>query len=120
MTKLRYFPLSAVTSLRSSKFIPVDSYIMSIHLFLGHPCFLIRSPHASIISFSSPFDLMTLPENFNIALNIDCSSVSSSTIPAVLRTQSLVLFSFHDILIIFLHNHDSQALIFLHFLSQCP
>src|SRR5688572_18393548 len=31
---------------------------------------------------------------------------------AVLRTQSLVLFSVHDILSIFLHIHISQALIF--------
>jgi len=112
MTRLRHFTLSAVTSLRSAKFIPVDSCIVSIHLFLGRPCFLIPSPHASINSFSSPFDLMTWPKNLILAFIIDCSSVSSFTIPAVLHTQSLVLFSIHDILNIFLHNHDSQALIF--------
>ena len=77
MIKLLHFVLSTVASLSSAKFIPVVSCITSIHLFLGCPCFLLPSPHANIISFSNPSDLMTCPKNLNFALSTVCCSVSS-------------------------------------------
>src|SRR5688572_16294305 len=112
MIKLLHFLLSSVASLSSAKFIPVVSCISSIHFFLGRPCFLLPSPYANIISFSNPFDRMTCPKNLNFVLNTVCCSVSSFSIPIPMRTQSLVLFSIHDILCIFLHIHISHALIF--------
>src|SRR5678815_5091416 len=121
MIKSLHFLLSAVASLSSAKFIPVVSCISSIHFFLGRPCFLLPSPYANIISFSNPSDRMTCPKNLNFALSTVCCSVSSFSIPISMRTQSLVLFSIHDILCIFLHIHISHALIFFfHFLGHCP
>src|SRR5678816_4166172 len=112
MIKPLHFLLSAVASLSSAKFIPVVSCISSIHFFLGRPCFLLPSPYANIISFSNPSDRMTCPKNLNFALSTVCCSVSSFSIPIPMCTQSLVLFSIHDILCIFLHIHISHALIF--------
>src|ERR1700733_14447804 len=104
--------LSIVASLNSTKFIPVLSCISSIHFFLGRPLFLLPSPHAIIISFSNPFDLMICPKNPSFFLNAICSSVSSVSTPIFRRTSSFVFFSIHDILCIFLHIHISHALIF--------
>src|SRR5688572_7472193 len=55
---------------------------------------------------------MTCPKNLKFALSTVCCSVSSFSITISMRTQSLVLFSIHDILCIFLHIHISHALIF--------
>src|ERR1043165_1657719 len=107
-----HFLLSVVASLSSAKFIPVVSSISSIHFFLGLPCFLLPSPYANIISFSKPSDRMTCPKNLNFALSTVCCSVSSFSIPMSMCTESLVLFSIHDILCIFLHMYISHALIF--------
>src|SRR6218665_3348248 len=63
-------------------------------------------------SFSSPSDRITCPKNPSILLTAVCCSVSSSSIPISMRTLSLVFFSVHDILCIFLHIHISHALIF--------
>src|SRR6218665_3611794 len=98
--------LSAVTSLSSASFIPVTSCISSIHFLL------LPSPNASIILFSSPSDRITCPKNPSFLLSAVCCSVSSSSIPISMRTLSLVFFSVHDILCIFLHIHISHALIF--------
>src|SRR6218665_1599269 len=103
--------LSAVTSLSSASFIPVTSCISSIHFLLGRPL-LLPSPYASIILFSSPSDRITCPKNPSFLLSAVCCSVSSSSIPISMRTLSLVFFSVHDILCIFLHIHISNALIF--------
>src|SRR6218665_289338 len=103
--------LSAVTSLSSASFIPVTSCILSIHFLLGHPLLLLPSPCASIILFSSPSDRITCPKNPSFLLGAACCNVSSS-IPISMRTLSLVFFSIHDILCIFLHIHISHALIF--------
>src|SRR6218665_2265022 len=97
--------LSAVTSLSSTSFIPVTSYISSIHFLLGCPLLLLPSPYASIILFSSPSDRITCPKNPSFLLSTVCCSVPSSSIPISLRTLSLVFFSVHDILCIFLHIH---------------
>src|SRR6218665_2059403 len=104
--------LSAVTSLSSASFIPVTSCISSIHFLLGRPLLLLPSPCASIILFSSPSDRITCPKNPGFLLSAVCCSVSSSSIPISMRTLSLVFFSVHDILCIFLHIHISRALIF--------
>src|SRR6218665_2149544 len=104
--------LSAVTSLSSASFIPVTSYISSIHFLVGRPLLLRPSPNASIILFSSTSDLITCPKNPSFLLSAVCCSVSYSSIPISMRTLSLVFFSIHDILCIFLHIHISHALIF--------
>src|SRR6218665_2200104 len=92
----------------------VTSYrpISTIHFLLGRPLLLHPSPYASIILFSSPSDRITCPKNPSFLLSAVCCSVSSSSIPITMRTFSLVFFSVHDILCIFLHNHISYALIF--------
>src|SRR6218665_19735 len=69
-------------------------------------------PLASIILFSSLSDRITCPNNPSFLLSAVCYSVSSSSIPISMRTLSLVFFSVHDILCIFLHIHISHALIF--------
>src|SRR6218665_2390950 len=102
--------LSAVTCLSSASFIPVTSCISSIHFLLGRPL-LLPSPYASIILFSSPSDRITCPKNPSFLLSAVCCSVSSSSIPISMHTLSLVFFSVHDILCIFLHIHISHALI---------
>src|SRR6218665_7350 len=102
--------LSAVTSLSSASFIPVTSCISSIHFLLGRPL-LLPSPNASIILFSSSSDRITCPKNPSFLLSAVCCSVSSSSIPISMRTLSLVFFSVHNILFIFLHIHISHALI---------
>src|SRR6218665_1145263 len=102
--------LSAVTSLSSASFIPVTLCISSIHFLHGRPL-LLPSPYASIILFSSPSDHITCPKNPSFLLSAVCCSVSSSSIPISMRTLSLVFFSVHDILCIFLHIHISHALI---------
>src|SRR6218665_3235447 len=104
--------LSDVTSLSSASFIPVTSCISSIHFLLGRPLLLLPSPYASIISFSSPSDRITCRKNPSFLLSAVCCSVLSSSIPISMRTLSLVFFSVHDILCIFLHIHISHALIF--------
>src|SRR6218665_3184891 len=104
--------LSAVTSHSSASFIPVTSCISSIHFLLGCPLLLLPSPYASIILFSSPSDRITCPKNPSFLLSAVCCSVSSSSIPISMRTLSLVFFSVHDILCIFLHIRISHALIF--------
>src|SRR6218665_1141320 len=81
--------------------------------------FYLRMP-ANIILFSSPSDRITCPKNPSFLLSAVCCSVSSSSIPISMRTLSLVFFSVHDILCIFLHIHISHALIFFHFLCHCP
>src|SRR6218665_1641448 len=63
-------------------------------------------------SFFSPSDRITCPKNPSFLLSAVCCSVSSSSIPISMRTLSLVFFSVHDILCIFLHIHISHALIF--------
>src|SRR6218665_1022190 len=60
----------------------------------------------------SPSDCITCPKNPSFLLSAVCCSVSSSSIPISMRTLSLVFFSVHDILCIFLHIHISHALIF--------
>src|SRR6218665_3486545 len=70
------------------------------------------SPHASIIPFSNPSDRITCPKNPSFLLIAVCCSVSSSSIPVSNRTLSLVFFSSHDILCIFLYIQISHALIF--------
>src|SRR6218665_446656 len=110
--------LSAVTFLSSASFIPVTSCISSIHFLLGHPLLLFPSPYASIILFSSPSDRITCPKNRSFLLSAVCCSVSSSSIPITMRTLSLVFFSVHNILCIFLHIHISHALIFFSVLFQ--
>src|SRR6218665_715744 len=107
--------LSAVTSLSSASFIPVTSCISSIHFLLGHPLLLLPSPYASIIPFSYPSDCITCPKNLGFLLRAVCYSVSSSCIPISMHTLSLVFFSIHDILCIFLPIHISHALIFFPF-----
>src|SRR6218665_1016369 len=102
-------------SLSSTSFIPVTSCISSVHLLLGRPLLLIRSPHASILPFSNPSDRITCPKNPSFLLIAVYCSVSSSSIPISNRTLSLVFFSVHDILCIFLHIHISHALIFFPF-----
>ena len=104
--------LSIVTSLSSASFIPVTSCISSIHFLLGHPLLLLPSPCASISLFSSPSDRIRCPKNRSFLLSAVCCSVSSSYIPISMRTLSLVFFSVHGILCIFLHIHISHALIF--------
>src|ERR1700733_12578089 len=104
--------LSSVASLSSTKFIPVLSCISFIYFILGRPLFLLPSPHANIISFSNPFDLMICPKNPSFLLNAICCSVSSFSTPIFRRTSSFVFFSIHDVLCIFLHIHISYALIF--------
>src|SRR6218665_803844 len=99
----------------SASFIPVTSCISVIHLLLGHPLLLLPSPHASIIPFSNPSDRITCPKNPSFLLSAVCCSVSSSSIPISMRTLSLVFFSVHYILCIFLHIHISHALIFFPF-----
>src|SRR6218665_707358 len=107
--------LSAVTSLSSASFIPVTSCISSIHFLFGRPLLLLPSPYASIILFFSPSDRITCPKNPSFLLSAVCCSVSSSSIPISKGTTSLVFFSVHDILCIFLHIHISHALIFFPF-----
>src|SRR6218665_2995306 len=71
--------------------------------------------------FSSPSDCITCLKNPSFLLSAVCCSVSSSSIPISMRTLSLVFFSVHNILCIFLHIHISHALIFFfHFLCHCP
>src|SRR6218665_2422490 len=62
-------------------------------------------------SFSSPSDRITCPKIPSFLLSAVCCSVSSSSIPISMCTLSLVFFSIHDILCIFLHIHISHALI---------
>src|SRR6218665_2008557 len=100
--------LSVVTSPSSASFIPVTSCISSIHFLLGRPLLLLLSPNASIILFSSPSDRITCPKNPSFLLSAVCCSVSSSSIPISMHTLSLVFFSVHDILCIFLHIHISH------------
>src|SRR6218665_3347898 len=84
----------------------------SIHFLIGRPLLLLPSPYASIILFSSPSDRITCPKNPSFLLSAVCCSVSFSSIPISMRTLSLVFFSVHVILCIFLHIHISHALIF--------
>src|SRR6218665_2538655 len=101
--------LSAVISLSSASFIPVTSCISSIHFLLGRPLLLLPSPCASIIPFSNPSDRITFPKNPSFLLSAVRCSISSSSIPISMRTLSLIFFSVHDILCIFLHIHISHA-----------
>src|SRR6218665_1497888 len=87
-------------------------YISSIHSLLGRPLLLLPSPCASIILFSSSSDRITCPKNPSFLLSAVCCSVSSSSIPISMHTLSLVFFSVHDVLCIFLNIHISHALIF--------
>src|SRR3984885_8958132 len=112
MMYLLHCLLSIVASLNCAKFISVLSCISSIHFFLGRPLFLLPSPHAIIISFSNPFDLMICPKNPSFLLIAICCNVSSFSTPIFRRTSSFVFFSIHYILCIFLHIHILQALIF--------
>src|SRR6218665_1548427 len=57
----------------------------------------------SIIPFSNPSDRLTCPKNPSFLLIAVCCSVSPSSTPISNRTLSLVFFSVHDILCIFLH-----------------
>src|SRR6218665_49466 len=106
MASLLHCFLSFVTSLSSASFIPVTSCISSIHLLLGF--LLLSSPHASIIPFSNPSDRTTCPKNPSFLLIAVCCSVSSSSIPISMCTFSLVFFSIHEILCIFLLIHISH------------
>src|SRR6218665_3757351 len=87
----------------------------SIHFLIGRPLLLLPSPCASIILFSSPSDCITCPKNLSFLLSAVCCSVSSSSISISMRTLSLVFFSVHVILCIFLHIHIPHALIFFPF-----
>src|SRR6218665_3570628 len=104
--------LSVVTSLSSASFIPDTSCISSIHFLLGRPLLLLPSPCASIILFPVHLIAITCPKNPSFLLSAVCCSISSSSIPISMCTLSLVFFSVHDILCIFLHIHISHALIF--------
>src|SRR3984885_10915458 len=106
--------LSIVASLNSTKFIPVLSCISSIHFFLGRPLFLLPSPHAIIISFYNPFDLMICPKNPSFLLIAICCNVSSFSTPIFRRTSSFVFFSIHDILCIFLLIHIIHTYMYMH------
>src|SRR6218665_1668794 len=108
------FPF-CVTFLSSANFIPVTSYMSSIHLLLGRSLLLSPSPCASIIPFSNPSDRITCPNNPSFLLIAVCCSFSSSSFPISNRTFSLVFFSVNDILCISLHIHISHALIFFTF-----
>src|SRR6218665_1414249 len=119
-TSLLHCFLSVVTSLSSASFIPVTSCISSIHLLLSRPLLLLPSLCDSIIPFSNPSGRITCPKNPNFLPSAVCCSVSSSSIPISMRTLSLVFFSAHDILCIFLQIHISHALIFFHFCCHCP
>src|SRR6218665_1808705 len=112
MTSLLHCFLSIIVYLSSASFILVTSCISSIHLLLGRPLLRLPSPHASIIRFSNPSDRITCPKNARFLLIAVCCNFSSSSIPISMRTLSLVFFSVHDILCIFLHIHISHALIF--------
>src|SRR6218665_2975310 len=61
-------------------------------------------------SFFSPSDRITCPKNPGFLLSTVCCSVSTSSIPISMHTLSLVFFSVHGILCIFLH--ISHAFIF--------
>ena len=111
LTSLLQCFLSVVTSLSSASFISVTSRISSIHLLLGRPLLLLLSPHASIIPFYNPSDRITCPKTHSFLLIAVCCSFSSSSLPISMRTLSLVFFSVHDILCIFLHIYISHALI---------
>src|SRR6218665_4132958 len=89
-------------------------------MYLIHPLLLLPSPCACIIHFSSPSDRITCPKNSSFLLSAVCCSFSSSSIPISIRTFSLVFFSIHEILCIFLHIHISHALIFFPFFCHCP
>src|SRR6218665_26244 len=89
-----------------------------IHLLLGRPLLLLPSPHVRIIRFSNLSDRITCPKNPSSLLIALSFRVSSSSIPIFKHTLSLVFFSVHDILSIFLHIHISHALIFC--LCHCP
>src|SRR6218665_3980798 len=78
------------------------------------------TPHASIIPLSNPSDRISCPKNRSFLLIAVCCNISSSSTPISNRTLSLVFFSVHDILCIFLHIHISHALIFFHLLWHCP
>src|SRR6218665_1240320 len=113
MASLLHCFLSVIMSLSSASFIPVTLCISSIHLLLFHPfLLLLPSPHASIIPFSNPSDCITCPTNPSFLRIAVCCSVSSSSIPISNRTLSLVFFSIHVILCIFLNINISHALIF--------
>src|SRR6218665_1660058 len=102
-------------SFSSACFIPVTSCISSIYLLLDRLLRLLPSLRASIISFSNPFDCITCPKNPSFLIITICCSVSSSYSPISNLTLSLVFFSVHDILCIFLYIHPSHALIFFPF-----
>src|SRR6218665_1329583 len=108
------FPF-CVTFLISANFIPVTSYMSSIHLLLGRSLLLFPSPCASIIPFSNPSDRITCPKNPSFLLIAVCCSFSSSSFSISNRTFSLVFFSVNDIFCISLHSHISHALIFFPF-----
>src|SRR6218665_3002063 len=97
--------LAVITSLSSASFIPVTSCISSIHFLLGLPLLLLPSLCVSIIPFSKPSDRITCPKYPNFLLSAVCCSISSASIPISMHTLSLVFFSVHDILCIFLHIH---------------
>src|SRR6218665_1721410 len=110
--------LSVVTSLSSASFIPVPSCISSIHFLLGRSLLLLPSPYANIILFSSPSDRIICPKNPSFLLSAVCCSVSSSSIPISMRTLSLVFFSIHDSLCIFLPIGCCHNLCLLYFIQK--
>src|SRR6218665_521621 len=94
----------------------------SYFLYHIHPFFPWSSsspPSISVCqhhSFFQSSDRITCPKNTSsFLLSAVCCGVSSSSIPISMRTLSLVFFSVHDILCIFLHIHISHALIFFPF-----
>src|SRR3984885_11191532 len=89
-------PLSSIhCCLPQLRQIQSSSFMYFIHpLFLGRPLFLLPSPHAIIISFSNPFDLMICPKNPSFLLIAICCNVSSFSTPIFRRTSSFVFSPF--------------------------
>src|SRR6218665_3621193 len=71
-------------------------------------------------TFSKPSDRITCPKYPNFLLSAVCCSISSASIPISMHTLSLVFFSVHDILCIFLQIHISHALVFFSIFFHCP
>ena len=104
---------SLVASLSSGSFIFIVSCISSIHLLLGRPLPRLPSPHASIISFSSPSARITCPKYVTFCLAALCLNVISPLkCPISSSICSFVLFSVQGTLNILLQIHISHASIF--------
>ena len=111
LSRLAVMDLHSIQSLalhtHSPYFSSVQSLMLSIHIILGLPCPLFPSIFPSSNNLCIPFCLIQCPKYWSFLFFI---VIMSDLLEIVIsRTSSFLLCSVHDILIILLYIHISNA-----------